>query len=142
MAPLMRLLRKLAVLLILLGICGLFFATRPYTPPLTDIGEITPGMTYRYVHVTGRVTAPPYIVTDENRITYMSFLLEDPTGHIRVQLSPATAQALAESDDMPWEGAVLNVSGALKLSPEHQIKLRVHRRDQIEALTRKVALRQ
>ena len=141
LAPLMLRLRTLAVLLILAGVVGLFFCTRPFEISMTNIGEITPHMNYRYVRVTGRVVSTPYVVEEEGQITYMSFLIEDQTGRIRVQLSQNTAGVLAANGEMPWPGAVLNVSGALKLSPENKVKLQVQRAGQIETLTRQVAHR-
>ncbi|MFT5241377.1 MAG: hypothetical protein ACI9OU_000967 [Candidatus Promineifilaceae bacterium] len=138
-APRQRRFRLLAFALILLGLAVMCLVNRLPPPGITPIGSIGETSGYRYVHLSGRVAERPYVVEREGQVRYASFVLEDETGRIRVQMDGDVAAALDAGTNLPWEGAALTVAGVLKPTPEGRIKLRVQSAEQITYLTRRVA---
>lgn len=136
--PRLRRFRILAVLMLLIGATGMLLVDDTAPPALTPVGSIGPDFGRRYARVTGRVVRQPYIVEHDDQVTYLSFVLEDDTGRIRIQVDESVAQALKAADTLPWEGSVLNAQGWLKLSPDGKVKLQVRSIDHIEFLTRRV----
>ncbi len=138
-APRFRRFRILALVMLLAGATGMLLVDDKDPHAITPIGSIGPDFSHHYAHVSGRVVRPPYIVEEEDVISYLSFMLEDETGRMRIQIDASTAQALRDADTLPWEGSALNAQGWLKLAPDGEVKLQVRHRKHITFLTHRTA---
>ena len=81
----LQVLRRGSLLLALLGLTCLYLITARADVPSLPIDRITPAMRFARVQLTGTVERRPYTDRDQRgRIDYLSFLLADGSGRIRV----------------------------------------------------------
>ena len=125
--PGLRFLRVTAMLLALAGTALLLVAGRHRDLPRIYVADITSSMNFAAVRVSGRVSRAPYVKREDGVITYASFLLDDGSGVIRVQLRQPLVAALAHNDELPSAGARLNVSGRLDVRAHGEARLAARR---------------
>jgi len=123
--PALRLLRIAALLLTAAGLLFLYLMARAAEAPATAIGSITPRMNYGIVRVAGTIVRRPYVSRRGDRVDYLSFLLDDGTGALRVQASDEVAAAIAARPVGPARNRRAEVTGKLRITGDGQCKLRI-----------------
>lgn len=131
-SPMMRAIRWIALLLATAGLLCLYVAARHHDPPTIQIDTITPVMNFAHVSLAGRIPRKPYISADRN---YVSFLLDDTTGTIRVAAYRNIAHALLSNNTLPESGNRVTVRGTLNLSAHDMPKLYLRNRDHLQIVT-------
>ncbi|TFH17232.1 MAG: hypothetical protein E4H02_03475 [Lentisphaerales bacterium] len=132
--PMLKLLRRGSVALALGGLLALHIMAVHRQPTAIRAVEITPRMQYAHAVLAGTVVAAPRVSEDEGRSAYISFLLDDGTGRIRVFLAGAGARELLACDGVPGKGNRVQVTGQLNVAAGRLPKLRVHGPDQLTVL--------
>lgn len=94
------------------------------TQPVRQIraGEITPRMNYALVRISGEVASKPYVRL-EGSDGYISFLLSDGSGVVRVSMDGATAAHFAAEGDVCQKGVPLNITGVLSVKKGQDVRL-------------------
>ena len=133
-SPFVRRLRYAAVALSVLGLASLFLMAAHRDLPVLQVDSITPTMNFAYVRLIGTVTRDPYVIQRNGDLDYMSFLLDDGTGRIRVQAHRETASALRDAQLVPAKGDVVDVAGSLSVAAEGARKLRIQSPQQMKIL--------
>jgi hypothetical protein len=121
----MRVIKVSAVLLASAGLALLFVMSRSKDVPEVKVSELTPLMNFGSVQVSGTVSRNPFIGREKGEIDYISFLLDDGTGRVRVQVYGLTAKELSEAGMIPRQGQQLRAAGSLNVSGEGDVKLRL-----------------
>ena len=107
-----RRLRYAALLLGIVGVGCLLLAARSRERPAIQVAAITPMMNFAQVRIEGEVCRAPFIAEDH---TYLSFLLGDGTGNIRVAAHRAVARELIAAAAVQGKGDTIVVEGQLDL---------------------------
>ena len=123
--PVLRALRAAAFVLAFGGLAFLYLSAAHREIPLIKASSISPGMNFALVRMSGEVTRSPYIAREKGTANYLSFLLDDDSGQIRVVASGAIAGYLA-SNERICAGDIVNVIGTLNVSAGSQPKLRLN----------------
>ncbi len=124
--PLMlRVLRIGSVVLAVAGLVLLYLAVTHRELPVQQIGEITPLMNYAYVRLVGTVPRDCYVGDDDGVVDYVSFMVKDATGSIRVKAQGDVARKLAESERLPKRGMSIDVSGSLNVAQGKKPEMRL-----------------
>lgn len=108
----MRLLKGLIFFLAIGGTAALVMAARAVPRTLTTIDRIQPAMNYAYVRVAGAVVAHPARTTDDD---FLSFIVADASGQIRVSAYRQAARALAAQGHVPAPGDHVELDGTLRV---------------------------
>lgn len=108
----MRLLKGLVITLAIGGIAALAMAARAAPRPLTQLDRIAPGMNFAYVRVRGAVMSHPAFDAHSG---FLSFVLRDETGQVRVTAYRKAAQALAQAGRIPAPGDRVEAEGVLRI---------------------------
>ena len=122
-SPLLKHLRYAALILALLGLGLLYLMSIRREIPLTRIEEITPMMNFAYVRIAGKVPRPPYIAKKKGEVDYLSFLVDDGTGELRVAVYREAARVLVAEQRVPTRGAMVDVAGSLSVPADGRRKL-------------------
>jgi len=120
------LLLRLRYAAVLLGTIGLFFLYLMVAhrgTPLVRIGSITPMMNFARVRVAGTVTGKPYIKPQNGQAGYVSFVVNDGTGNLRVKAYKDVAQALCDQELVPRPGTIIEVEGQLRVDADKKAAL-------------------
>jgi hypothetical protein len=103
--------------------------------PIQQVGDITPMMNFAYVRVVGTVVKAPYIGDRAGKVDYLSFMLDDGTGVIRVQAYREAARALWDERRIPDPGMLVDVAGSLRVAAEGTRNLQLQSARQVILLT-------
>ncbi|MBL7076450.1 MAG: OB-fold nucleic acid binding domain-containing protein [Kiritimatiellae bacterium] len=120
----LRILRIGSVVLAVAGLVLLYLAVTHRELPVQNIGEITPLMNYAYVRVVGEVPRSCF-VGEEEPVDYVSFMVKDATGSIRVKAQGEVALKLFETGRLPQRGARVDVAGSLNVAPGKKPEMRL-----------------
>ncbi len=124
--PLMlRILRIGSVVLAVAGLLFLYLAVTHRELPVQKIGEITPLMNYAYVRIVGAVARDCYVGDDDGVVSYVSFVVKDDTGSIRVKAQGDVAFKLSETGRLPKRGMRVDVAGGLNVAPGKSPEMRL-----------------
>lgn len=123
--PMLRWLRVGSVVLAVAGLLLLYLAVTHRELPVQKIGAITPLMNYAYVRVVGTVPRNGYVGNSAGTVDYVSFVVEDDTGSIRVKAQGDVALTLAETDRVPQRGMEVDVTGGLYVVPGRKPDMRL-----------------
>jgi hypothetical protein len=137
--PFIRYLRLIALLLATGGLATLLLMAAHRDLPVQRVGDITPMMNFAYVRVVGTVIRSPYIADREGKVEYLSFLLDDGTGVIRVQAYETVARVLWDERRIPDPGMLVGVAGSLRVAAQGTRSLQLQSARQVELLTLKPA---
>ena len=121
-----RWLRLAAVLLAVAGLPLLYLTARAREPEVVLAETISPQMNFAHIAMRGSVKSKPYIGRGKD---YLSFLLDDGTGVVKVFASGKTAHILIDNNRLPTAGARMSVRGKLHVSASEsalEIKLPGH----------------
>jgi len=121
--PVLRFLRLGAVLLATLGLFFLLLMARTRAPAAVSIGDISPLMSFATVCVSGRVARTPYVSSDTGGVDYISFLVDDGTGSLRVAARGRVADSLARADRIPRRDSRVEVTGILRTESGGKFRL-------------------
>lgn len=121
----LRVLRGACVLLAVAGATFLLLMVRNRDLPLVTAAEITPVMNFACVRVAGVVEREPYVSRRGGRVDYLSFLVNDGSGCVRVAAYGETARRLIDADGLPQKGASVDVSGSLRAGANGKIRLQL-----------------
>lgn len=127
--PVLRVLRRTAVALALLGLFFVYLAVWHDKPDRIDINMITPAMNHAYILVTGRVDRAAYVVRRKGWIDYLSFVVRDETGQIRVAASREVARELDTMGGIPNAGDAVSVTGTLQVEAGSLSRVRLRDAD-------------
>ena len=86
-----RFLRHASLILGIIGVAFLLLMSRNRELPIIQVADITPTMNFARIRVKGRVERTPYVSKKEGVVNYLSFLLDDGTGTMLVELSGLNA---------------------------------------------------
>jgi DNA/RNA endonuclease YhcR with UshA esterase domain len=111
----MRLLKALTVVLALSSVIAFLFASRLNARPLTAISAVSPSMNYAYVRIEGAITSYP---THSEKDGYLSFVVQDKSGEMRVLSYRASTTMLAQENRIPMPGDFVRVEGHLRVRDE------------------------
>lgn len=110
-----RVLRWVAVTLVVLGLGTLWLAARQTAVPLVALGEADAWMNTAYVRVRGRcVEIPTYDPTRE----VFGFWIDDGTGRAYVTAYRSETRELIAAQQVPALGDLVEVTGTLRVRPE------------------------
>ena len=127
-ADLVRWCRQLAALSAVLGLLFLLWSSRERKVPRVSAGDIKPTMNNAIVEVTGRIASRPHVSKASDQAAYVSFLLRDDSGNIRVCLQGAGADAFCRNDAVMQEGAAIAAVGVLQVRAGREPRIFVRNR--------------
>ena len=121
----LRILRIVSILLATAGLATLLFTAARQDVPRLAVKEIEPAMNFAYVRVAGVVVRAPSTGWRKDRPAYVSFVIDDNTGRIRVLAYGRIAQAIAAQNRLPRKGDRVEVSGSLNVTADTDTRLHV-----------------
>ena len=124
--PILRHLRRAALLLAVAGVGGLYLFARQSNPPVVKIGAISPAMNFAFVRVNGHVSGAAKVLREGGDVDYVAFFVGDGTGRLRVTAEGPVARALAGSGGVPADGEDVDVTGTINVSAEGPPRLRLY----------------
>ncbi len=126
----MRLLKGLVISLAIGGVAALAISARAAPRPLTPLDRIQPGMNFAYVRVRGVVLSYPAIDAHSG---FLSFVLRDETGQLRITAYKKAAQVLAQAGRIPAPGDRVEAAGVLRIR-EDDVTLVINTADAFTAV--------
>jgi hypothetical protein len=121
----LRILRIGSVVLAVAGLVLLYLAVTHRELPVQKIGEITPLMNYAYVRIVGTVPRNCYVGDDDGVVDYVSFVVKDDTGSMRVKAQGEVALKLSEMGRLPQRYMHVDVAGSLNVAPGKKPEMRL-----------------
>ncbi len=118
-----RALRFGALLLALAGLVWLHATARYREPPVVAMDRLGPAMNFARVRIAGEVQRDAYVSPREGEPDYLSFVVSDGAGQVRVQAWREVAAALAAENRLPRRGDRVDVEGRLRLSAQGEPRL-------------------
>jgi len=113
---LLKTLRYAALFLGTVGLVLLYLMVMDRGESCVRIGSITPMMNFARVRVEGNITGRPYITPRDGHATYVSFVMNDGSGDLRVKAYRDIARALCDQGLVPQDGAVVSVDGQIRVA--------------------------
>lgn len=129
--PARRALRWAALGLALTGLIWLHVSARGQDSPHIEISRVTPVMNFARVRIAGTVQRRAYRTPREGVPEYISFVVDDETGSIRVQAWGEVAAALADTDRLPSAGDRVKVTGRIRISAQGDPRLALDTADDV-----------
>ena len=123
--PLLRHLRRAALVLAVVGVGGLLATAIRSEPPAIKIREISPRMNFGYVRVAGKVMSEPKVFREGGDVNAISVTIGDGTGQLRLQADGPVALALAKAPGIPGKGTRVEAAGTLSVSSQGLPRLRL-----------------
>ena len=118
-----RLLRRGALLLAVLGLALLFVMVRNRDVPVVQAGSITPAMNFGYVRIIGTAAADARIYRTRGEVDYLSFPLDDGTGTITASARKSCAKDIIAGARPPRKGDRVEVAGSLRVQAGGEARL-------------------
>lgn len=115
-APALRALRYAALVLTVAGLAWLSVSARHRDLPVVAIARITATMNFARVRIVGDVQRDAYVSPRRGEPDYLSFVVADESGELRVQAWREVAAALAAADRVPRQGDRVAVEGRVRIS--------------------------
>ncbi|MGQ9661723.1 MAG: OB-fold nucleic acid binding domain-containing protein [Kiritimatiellia bacterium] len=128
-----RWLRRVALALACGGVGLLLIVARRSEVPTLSIGSITPRMNFASVCIRGRIVRNPYVSLRSGQPSYLSFVVNDGTGELRVVAYGKVATELVQKNLLPRSGSQIRVVGSLLISDRNSIRLRINRPNALHA---------
>jgi hypothetical protein len=123
--PALRWLRYGALALAVFGLLFLGLMSAGRKPDAVRAAEITPMMNFAFVRVVGVVEREAHVGSDEGEVDYVSFVLNDGTGRVRVAAYDSVARDLVTRKLLPAPGSRVEAIGSLAVSARQMPRLRV-----------------
>ncbi len=115
--------RGAALALATVGLLFLQWSARARDIPPIEIGAITPAMNFARVRIEGEVQRRAYRSPPQGVPDYLSFVVADESGEVRVQAWRTVAAELARSGRIPQRGDRVRVSGSLRVTARGEPRL-------------------
>ena len=131
----LRILRIVSILLATAGLATLLFTAGTQEIPRLAVKDIAPAMNFAYVRFGGIVASAPSSGRRKDRPAYMSFVIDDGTGRIRVSAYGATARAIAAQNRLPRKGDRVEVSGSLSVAAGAEPRLHLQAPEHLRVTT-------
>jgi hypothetical protein len=122
-SPILRKLRYTSLITAFSGLLLLYLISIHKTIPAIKISSIKPTMNFARVHISGRVEYDAKIYKKNNRVNYMSFLVNDGTDRILVSVYKNAAEKLVNINLIPEQNMQIGITGTLKIRPEGRTRL-------------------
>ena len=129
--PAVRHLKYAAVLLGIVGLGLLYLAASRKPMSAVRVADITPTMNFAYVRIAGAVVRDAYVSKDDGETDYLSFLVDDGSGRIRIAAYGSVARALVGGDRVPQRGDQASAAGTLSVDADGTARLRVQSSRQV-----------
>lgn len=129
--PMLKLLRRGSVVLALAGLAGLYVMAVSRRPASIRAIDISPRMNYAHAIASGTVVANSRVREGSGQSAYVSFMVDDGTGRIRVFATGNGARELIEQGRIPRKGNTVQVIGQLNLAAGRLPQLRLNGPDQL-----------
>ena len=107
-----RVVKLFAVTVATVGLVVLWFVATRAQVPLIQVGQAGAMMNMAYVRLAGRCTSAP---TYDSESEYLSFVIEDVTGEIRVFSYRAETRQIIAQGRLPAVGDLIEVAGTLRV---------------------------
>ncbi len=120
-----------ALTLVVAGLLFLYMMAVNREIKLVVINDITPMMNYAPVRIAGKVVRQPYVSKNDGVVNYLSFLVDDGTGSLRVSAQGDVAGKIINADKLPHKGDSIEVSGRLSVKGDGSRKLRILMAEQV-----------
>jgi hypothetical protein len=124
-SPLLRGLRWAALLLAVLGVLFLYLMSVRRELPRVRIGDLAPAMNFARVRVAGTVERDPYVARVGGRADYLSFMLTDGSGSLRVAAYRDKAREIVDGGRVPARGSAVEVSGYVQVRSDGSYRLTI-----------------
>lgn len=124
-------LRRAALILGVLGLALLHLAAAHREIPVTLVETISPMMNFAHVRIVGKVPRNAYVSRKHGAVDYVSFLLDDRTGEVRVTAYHDVAKSLVEQGKVPVRGTWVDAAGTLNVAADGGVKLRLYAAEQL-----------
>ena len=124
-SPVLKALRLASLILGVGGLLLLFYTSTHKEIPVVPIDTIKPTMNFAYIRIRGRVVRKPFVSHKKGLADYVSFLVDDGTGQLRVAAYREVAKRLEEDKRIPWSGDFVDVAGGLSVLAGGRPKLRI-----------------
>lgn len=121
----LRVLRAGSVVLATAGLALLYLVVTHRETPVQRIADITPLMNHAHVRLVGTVPRDAYVSKEDADESYVSFLVTDDSGSIRVAAQGDVAAELIAAGRLPKQGVQVDVSGSLDVSREKAPRMRL-----------------
>jgi hypothetical protein len=105
-----------SILLATAGVALLYAMVADRPIPLIQIGSITPMMNFARVRVSGTVTGRAYVSPARGQAEYVSFVMNDDTGNVRIKAWRDVARMLISRKLLPGAGASVIAEGQLRVT--------------------------
>lgn len=129
--PILRHLRRAALLLAVLGLAALYCFARHSHPPMVKMSAISPAMNFAVVRVSGQVSGAARFFREGEEVDHVEFSVGDGTNRVRVVAEGTVARALAANGGVPDAGEWVDVTGTLNVSAEAPPRLRLYADGQV-----------
>ena len=110
-----RVVKVAAILLATFGLAVLWFVAVRSPIPQVQAGQVGATMNFAYVRIEGQVVRTPLYYPDSG---YLSFMIADDTGEVRVAAYRTTAEGLRAEGRVPAFGDHVSVAGTLRIQGE------------------------
>jgi hypothetical protein len=123
--PILRVLRWMAFVLAVGGLIFLYAAARAKEVSVVTISHITPMMNFAQVQIAGTVQKDAYVGRTNGAVDYVSFIVNDGSGELRVVAYDSVAKDLERKSLIPRKGDIVEVHGSLTATADNKPKLRI-----------------
>lgn len=124
-AVMRRRMKLIALTLIVIGMGFLYLMSINRNVQSMAIGDIKPIMNHAPVRVVGRVVRRPYISRADGQISYLSLLIDDGTGQLRLSAENDIALRIVDGTNMPSKGDSIDVTGCLSIKGDGTPQLQI-----------------
>lgn len=111
-----RALRYGALAMAVTGVGFLYWMARAGELVVTPIEALDSTLKYAVVRIAGEVVRPPYVARSRGPSAYLSFVVSDGSGEVRVSAYGRTAEKVLDEQRLPSRGDRVEVTGAVWVS--------------------------
>ena len=124
-----------------LGLALLYVTAVTSDIPLTQIQDVNPMMNFGRIRVRGTVPRKAQVRRKDNDVSYVSFVLNDGTGKLKVVIYGHAANLLVKNDRLPRRGQEIEITGIMNMTAGRKAQLRIETPRQLRLLsTNKIEL--
>jgi hypothetical protein len=135
--PILRVLRWMAFVLAVGGLVFLYAAAKAREVSVVEISHITPMMNFAQVQIAGTVQKDAYVGRTNGVVDYVSFIINDGSGELRVVAYNNIARNLEKKSLIPRKGDVVEANGSISATADNKPKLRIISAEKLRIRERK-----
>lgn len=137
--PVHRFLRYASLVMSIVGLVFLYLFSAARDVPRIDVGDIGPRNNFARARIRGQVVGKAYVSRQSGRSSYLSFLVDDGTGELRVAAYSGVADELIAENRVPSPGRNVDVVGQITVSGGTRLRLRLQSASDLSVLPSDVA---